>query len=110
MARTTTWKAHERRTAKLLGGQRVGNRGTNTEDVEHDWLSIECKHKKALPDWLKEAVAQAKRNSSDGKLPIAVLHELGKRSDGDLVVIRMSDFREWFTGGITEDCDNEEGT
>lgn len=96
MARTATWKLHERRVAQHLGGKRVGCTGRNTEDVCHEWMSIECKHKKALPNWLKDAIAQAKRNGAADKLPVVVLHELGKKSADDLVVIRMSDFRDWF--------------
>lgn len=105
MRRSTTWKTHERRTARALGGQRVGCTGLNTEDVCHDWMTIECKSKKALPDWLKDAIAQAKRNGAADKLPVVVLHELGKRSADDLVVIRMSDFREWFVN-IPDNCVN----
>ncbi len=93
--RTTTWKQHERRVAGRLGGQRVGNRGTNTEDVEHPTLSIECKHRKELPGWLKDAIAQAHTNAPAGKLPIVVLHELGQRSDNDMVVLRLADFETW---------------
>lgn len=103
-----TWKVHERRTALALGGKRMGNRGRNTNDVEHDWLAIECKHTKKLPDWIKAAMRQAELNrDSAAKLPIVVLHELGQRSANDLVVLRMSDFVEFFGGEVTT-CDELE--
>lgn len=92
-----SWKVHERRTAALLGGKRTGNRGTNTNDIEHDWLAVECKHKKTLPAWLHGAMQQAEANrDGDHKLPIVVLHELNQRAANDFVVIRMRDFVEFF--------------
>lgn len=96
MARTKTWKATERMTARMLGGQRVGNRGTNTEDVSHGWLSVECKHRKEIPSWLKLAMWQARTNAAADKLPVVILHESGARHTDNLVVIRMADFQEWF--------------
>lgn len=91
-----TWKANERAIAKRLGGQRVGNRGSNTEDVAHRWLSIEVKSRRALPAWLLEAVAQARRNSPPSRLPVVVLHQVGQRHANDLVVLTLGDFEEWF--------------
>jgi len=89
-----TWKEHERRTAKRLGGERipVADKRSDT-DVLHPWLSIECKHRKLLPAWLHDAVRQAV-DAHDDKLPIAVLHELGQRSDNDYVVVRLLDFEQ----------------
>jgi len=96
MARTKTWKALERHVAKTFGGQRVGNRGTNTEDVSHGWLSVECKHRASIPSWLKLAMWQARTNAAADKLPVVILHESGARHTDNLVVIRMADFQEWF--------------
>lgn len=86
MAKTKTWKATEKKVAKLVGGKRVGNRGTNSEDVCTDVVegveqlypgvekfSIECKHSSSLPAWLREGYAQAKRNAK-GKEPLLVVH------------------------------------
>lgn len=101
MAKTKTWKNTERKAAEMLGGQRVGNRGTNTEDVSHAWLSVECKHRKEIPTWLKMAMWQARTNAAADKLPVVILHESGQRHADNLVVIRMADFREWF--GDTEE-------
>lgn len=103
MAKTKTWKNTERKTAEMLGGQRVGNRGTNTEDVSHNWLSVECKHRKEIPTWLKMAMWQARTNAAADKLPVVILHESGQRHADNLVVIRMADFQEWF--GDTEEED-----
>ena len=90
------WKRAERMVAKRLGGRRVGNSGRNTEDVFHDWLSVEVKERRELPLWLQAAMAQAWHNAPSGHLPLVVLHELGQRHDGDLVVLRLADFEAWF--------------
>jgi len=97
-----TWKANERAIARRLGGQRVGNRGSNTEDVAHPWLSIEVKSRRVLPAWLVAAVAQARRNASAGRLPLVVLHQVGRRHDDDLVLLTLADFEAWFGGLAVE--------
>ncbi len=84
---TKTWKEHERRIAKLFGGRRVGPAGTATEDVEHPLYAIECKLRKRLPGWIKDAVAQAVGAAKRNKLPLVVLHETGRHWQNDLVVI-----------------------
>jgi len=94
----TTWKGTERRIAAALEGQRVGPSGKSTADVVTAWLSVECKHRRELPKWIKSAVAQARAAAGPGQLGIAVLHEKHKRGDDDLVLIRLGDFVEWFGG------------
>lgn len=93
-----TFKRHERAVAAILGGRRVGNSGRNTEDVAHDWLSVECKSRRELPAWLLDAMHQAERNApaDGGRLPVVVLHQDGGRVTSDLVVMRLSAFVDWF--------------
>lgn len=91
----TTWKSVERAIAKRLNGQRLGASGRATADVVNDWLSVEVKHRKTLPEWLKAALDQA-ANGAEGRLPIAILHESGQRHADDLVLIRLVDFEDWF--------------
>lgn len=86
--------AVERAVAKRLGGERAGQYGG--EDVSHSVFSVECKERQSLPIWLKDAMAQAVRHAPADKLPLLVLHRLGQRHDGDLVVIRLKDFEEHF--------------
>lgn len=100
------WKRTERSIAARLYGQRVGNSGRNTEDVAHAWLSVEVKHRKSLPAWLVDAVAQACRNAEAAKLPIAVLHEHGQRHDNDLVIMRLADFTAWFGDADLENAES----
>lgn len=93
------WKRTERRVAAFFGGRRVPITGRirgDAPDVAHEWLAIECKERRELPDWLLEAMRQAEASARDGQLPIAVLHERGSELSRSLVVVRAGDFREWF--------------
>jgi hypothetical protein len=103
-----TWKAAERKVAARIGGARLSNHalGLRTPDCESDWLSVEVKHRKALPSWLLDALGQARTNATPGKLAVAVLHQAGARYDDALVVVRLSDFVEWFGGDGTADGDD----
>lgn len=89
------WKRTERAIARRLGGQRVGVTGRSTADVVTDWLSIEVKHRKELPGWLKDAFGQASIGAG-GRLPIVILHENGQRFSDAIVMMRMADFEDWF--------------
>ncbi len=93
------WKRTERAVASLLGTRRVpvtGRSRGDVPDVEHRWLSIEVKHRKKLPEWIKDAVRQAEAAADEEQLPVVVLHEERSRHTGDLVVLKMRDFLEWF--------------
>ena len=70
--------------------------GLQTPDVETNAYSVEVKSRKRLPAWLEDAVCQAEANASDGKLAIVVLHQVGRRHDNDLVVVRLKDFEDFF--------------
>jgi hypothetical protein len=62
--------------------------------VEHERFAVEVKHRKELPRWIKDAMAQAVRCAAAGQVPVVVLHELGARHDNDLVIIRLGDLEE----------------
>lgn len=97
----STWKSTERRVAHVFGGRRLGPTGTDTPDVKSAWLSIEVKHRATLPQWILDALDKARRGASPDQLGIVVLHECGRRGDGDLVVLSVGDFRAWF-GDVTQ--------
>lgn len=90
-----TWRHTERVIAKRLNGRRTGLTGKPTADVVSNWLSVEVKHRKQIPAWLKDALTQA-RNGADGRLPLVVLHECGDHHANDLVLLRLADFEDWF--------------
>ena len=94
-----TFKGVERALAKRLNGERTGQ--TGGADVESDWLSVEVKCRKHLPQWLRDAIAQAKRNGGIPQLPVVILHQVGQRHDGDIVCLTLADFENWF-GGMGE--------
>ena len=91
------WKRTETAIAKILDGQRVpvSGRGRGDQpDIAHPRLSLEVKHRRTLPAWLLDAMAQAMAASRDGRIPVAVLHPHGGRHDGDLCVMRLSDLAD----------------
>lgn len=93
------WKRTERRVATELGGRRVpvtGRGRGDAPDIQHPWLCPEVKHRRKLPDWLHEAMSQARAAATSEQLPIVVLHQSGQRHKDDLVMIRLSDFRDYF--------------
>lgn len=93
--RNSTWKHVERQIAKELNGERVPITGRTrgaTPDIKHDKYSIEVKHKKELPAWIKDAMDQAEQaNVSGDKLPIVILHEKYVKYADSLVLIRLKD-------------------
>ncbi len=86
----TAWKRTERAIAKRLNGKRLGATGRHGADILTDWLSVEVKHRRKLPQWLKDALDQA-ASSAEGRLPIVILHERGQRHDEDIVLMRLED-------------------
>lgn len=90
-----SWKLCERRIAEELGGRRVpvsGRARGDAPDVEHPTLSIEVKSRRRLPAWIENAVSQAEVAAEPPQLPVAVLHQDGRRYQDALVVLRLKDF------------------
>lgn len=96
------WKAAERELAEYVGGRRVpvsGRARGDVPDIAHPWLSIEAKSWSAMPERVVAALRQAEAaNTTGAKLPVALIHGNGERYDRALVVIRLSDFMQWFGG------------
>ncbi len=90
----TAWKSLERQVARKLAARRNPNNGRPQADVESPDLVAECKYRKALPGWLKEALAQA-RSQAKGRLPIVVLKERYSREA--IVLMALSDFEKRFS-------------
>jgi len=95
------WKLTERMVAKFFGGKRVPITGRirgSAPDIQHDWLSLEVKHRQdGVPKWLADAMNQAEASNLLGtKLPMVVIHGKGERHEDNLCVIRASDFKDWY--------------
>ena len=91
-----TWKDTERAIAGRLNGQRVpvsGRARGDAPDIAHPRLALEVKHRKSLPAWLHEAMAQAVACAGKDQTPVAILHEHGGRHDRDLCVLRLVDLQ-----------------
>ena len=83
-----TWKALERKVARLLGGRRAGNTGMSSPDVLHPLFSVEVKYRQRLPSLLSAGMAQAKR-AAKGKIPLLILKQKGQR--GEYAVLELQD-------------------
>ena len=90
-------KEAERAVARLLNGLRVGVCGK--ADVITDSFCIEVKERKKLPSFLIEAYGQAKKNTSEGKIPVLIIHQLNQNHDEDLVTIKLKNFLRLMRGG-----------
>ena len=93
------WKSTERRLAAMCGGERVpitGRQRGSAPDIAHEWLSIEVKDRKSVPEWLKDAMRQAQASKRGEQLPIVILHEKGMRMTDCMVLVKWGDFLEWF--------------
>lgn len=83
------WKAFERRVALRTGGERIPVSDRRTPlDVAHPYLGIECKYRRKLSKFIKEAMQQA-IEGSDNKIPTVVMGEY--RSSEMLAIVRLPD-------------------
>lgn len=82
-------KRVQKRIAKEMDARNVGIFGG--EDAEHPIFSIEAKSKKVFSGI--KFIEQAEKNCPEGKIPIVVLHMVGKSYDKDIVMIRINDFK-----------------
>jgi len=96
------WKKFERWVGEFLtelgdNADRVpitGRTRGSAPDVTSNHLSIECKYRKNIPIWIKDAMAQAVASSRDNKVPVVFIKEKGASFDDTLIVFRAKDFRE----------------
>ena len=103
-----TWKAHERRAARLLGGKRLGATGQSTPDVISGDGNVvaECKHRQALPQWITDALGKVRAQAGAHRLGVVVLHEHGARDS--IVCLALKDWRARYgelPGTSGEDAD-----
>ena len=91
------WKRFERRIAERFKeidptARRcpVADQATNNDIVTSLPYGIECKHRRRLPDWIRDAWAQCRANSKEDQVPIVILGEHG--TTNDFVLLSLDDF------------------
>ena len=93
------WKTIERRIARLFGTERIGTReGGQAPDFENGWVvgEVVCHQ---VPKWIVDELAQAERRVTDKeKVRLLLIHQKGEDLDRALVVVRLSQFQDWFLG------------
>lgn len=82
-------KRVQKRIAKEMDARNVGIFGG--EDAEHPIFSIEAKSKVKFVG--EKFIIQAENNCPEGKIPIVILHIVGKSYDKDIVMIRIDKFK-----------------
>lgn len=94
----TAWKAFERRVASFIGGERVpvtGRQRGSAPDIWHPWLSVECKYRKTLPEWIKDAMRQAVASKAKvNDLPIVIVGEKGDKVANAWAIVPLEEFRD----------------
>jgi len=98
----STWKGLERKTAQVLGGERIPCSGVSgiklKGDVLHDRFFIECKYRSHF--YVYRVFKKAKEQASKIKkhpplIPLVILKE--KYEQGELVVLGLEDFQKLIT-------------
>jgi hypothetical protein len=85
-------KAVQKKVVESLGGKNVGTLGS--EDGEHPIWSIEVKSCKKFSG--KKYMNQCIKNCKEGKTPLLIVHVTGEHHNNDLVIMRRSDWDDWF--------------
>jgi len=78
--------------AKKMGGKSVGT--IEGQDVSHEIWSAEIKHRKKFIGGT--FMDQAIKNCPEGKVPLVVVHTLNQRFSKSLVMMRYTDWEDWF--------------
>lgn len=101
------WKKRELAIGKRFGVQRIPSMGKALPDLRvppgeqraHGGLAIESKTWSGIPPRFWEALEQARRNASDGEIPVAVISESNKvrgRKPRFAVVLDFDAFADLF--------------
>ena len=95
MSPNRTWKNVEREVCRYLGCERSGPTGIEGPDCSCGDLpiSVQVKHRENIPAWFSDMVSQTVGQADPGKLPLLVLHPLGKPIHESYTVVRLSDMR-----------------
>lgn len=98
------WKRQEREIAQILGGERMPNIGKSQADVIAGPLAVQVKTRKQLPQWLWDAIEQARRDARNMQVPVVVLSEVSKGKKAQrLVVLDIDDFASLVLWSMTRE-------
>ena len=107
-----TWKACERRIARMLGGVRVpvtGRARGDAPDIAHPLWSIEVKLRTNRPAFLEHAMSQAKAAARGEQVPLVVVAAKSRDTRQAFVVMELGDFANYFGGGPGKDTTPQDG-
>ena len=95
------WKKFERKIAEELtqlgdNAERIpvtGRTRGHAPDIKSNVFSIECKYRKEIPKWIKNAMDQAVKSSDGVKTPIVFLKERSAIIDDTFIILRLGDLK-----------------
>lgn len=106
-----SWKAFERRCARLLGTARIPVTGLdrNGADCETEALAVQCKLRRGMPVYLLEWLAGIREAARRrGKAGVVIWKQPRQRDEDALVVMRLADFAA-LVGQAAEPSDESSG-
>lgn len=71
-----------------------GRQRGDAPDIEHNWLSVECKYRAKLPAWMHDAMDQAIKSAQPRQMPAVILVEKGRRTGESYICFRLSDAKD----------------
>lgn len=92
------WKVGERANRKQYSLEKDAHIGEAGTDGTGEWLVVEYKFRKKLPQWIENALKQAEVRAKPNQLAAARLHQKGRRRSQDLWIIRDKTMQDWFGG------------
>jgi len=72
----------------------TGRQRGDVPDISHNWLSVEVKYRKTLPDWIKDAMSQAKASQTGQQLPVVIMCEKGEETSKCWIMCELHEFRD----------------
>jgi len=83
---------------------KTGLRDAENQGRMADWLAVCLESRASLPAWLRDAMRRAVAHEAARtppgarleRLPLVILRGADGETDGDLALLRLCDFREWF--------------
>jgi len=87
--------SYEKRLEDILKARRIIDQSKGSCDLISDWLAIEA-FQRDIPGYLKDEMIQAERMADHKHLPITVWREKYQPDTDALVIMRLSDFVDWF--------------
>ncbi len=72
----------------------TGRQRGDAPDIKHNWLGVEVKYKQKFPDWMTDAMSQAKAASRDNQLPVVIMCPKGEDTGKCWIMCELNELRD----------------